>query len=158
MWGKQSTQTLPAQRKIRRWFRCLCVCAILALCFLFYVFYLGSNRWRVLLHHGVHVPSSGRMYWCSGSTTYPFNWLGGSSYASFTISPTDLPKFLAQLTPVQALRTADGGYEILPAPCPIQLSKDGEEGCISPTGRDHMSIQWHTTPGGVHIELWTEWD
>lgn len=111
----------------------------------FYVLYLGDNRWRVRYHHAVKVPSSARDFRCSGLTAFPGNLLDGGSRAEFTIDRADLPRFLGQFQP----RSGPG---------PILAAHDGEEWCASPTGRDYAWVVWHTTPDGVSVDVRTSFN
>src|SRR5207302_3919072 len=118
----------------------------------------GDNRWRVWYHHGVHVPASARSFRCRGSTAYPLDVLGSRSRATFVIDRGDLPQFLSQLRRCVPAVPPSGGIVVTSKPWSGPITPEGQLACDSPTGRDHLIVAWHSTPGGVVVDLDTEWN
>jgi hypothetical protein len=155
-----TTKVKPTPEHLRRRARRIRLTKLIS-CFvlvaLFYVFYVGDNRWRVQYHHGVQVPSSATDFKCSGATAITC-WLGDHSHAEFTIVPTALPGFLSQFQEAVKVPAGGTGFRIVGKAWSQAATPSGEAWGPSPTGTDLYVLKWRTTQIRVRIELDTSWN
>ena len=135
---------------------CVILLAILFTC-LWYVLYIGSNRWRVRWDQGVRLPASAREIRCEGHTAVCY-FLGNHSSTTFQIDRDDLDFFMTQFKQGVTQKLAEGGFTVVGVPIHRPLPPNGEAGGPSPTGVDYYGIKWETFGRAVDINLWTDWN